>query len=101
MAGHQESLRSIGQGFAGAVDTAVIGRNQAVLIGKAGGNRQAGYSRRGCQSGRDEFTARHACSLPGPPWLVIIPRTPFRKPARQTITMWTTTKRTRKIVTKK
>src|ERR1700674_443426 len=42
MVGHQEPLGSIGQGFANAVDGAVIWRDQTVSIGEVGSDSQAG-----------------------------------------------------------
>src|SRR5947208_739482 len=100
MAGHQGPLGGIGQSLANAVDAAMIGRDQAVSIGEAGGDGQAGCARGGCQSSGDEFAAgkqfAHVCSFPAAPWPVIIARMRALKPASQTMAMWTRRKRTRK-----
>src|SRR5580658_10513441 len=42
MTGHQESLGSIGQRFAHAVEAAMIRWNETVAVGEAGGDAQAG-----------------------------------------------------------
>ncbi len=44
MAGHQDSLRSVRQCFACAKDAAMVGRDQAIALGKDGSDSQAGDS---------------------------------------------------------
>src|ERR1700736_6630113 len=106
MLGHQEPLHRIGQGFANAVNAAMVGRDQAVSIGEADSSRQARGARRSRQASRDQLAAAewfgHVCSLlAAAPLPVVIARIRFAKPARQTIATWTRRKRTRELATKK
>src|SRR5665213_877633 len=104
-------MRSIGQGFANAVDAAVIGRDQAmrdqtITTRETRGCRQAGCTRCCRKPGSDQFPAReiaHACSLSASALArpVIIARMRVLNPARQTIRMWIRTKSRRKTETKK
>jgi hypothetical protein len=53
----QQSLGGVGQGFAEAVDSAVIGRDQSIVSREALGHAQAENACRGRESGGDQFAA--------------------------------------------
>jgi hypothetical protein len=55
--GSEQTLGSIGQGFAEAVDSAMIGRDQSIPLCKTRGHTQARYPGRGCDSTHDQFAA--------------------------------------------
>src|SRR5262249_24101291 len=100
----QEPLRSIGQRFAGAINPAVMGWDQAISIRKSSGHGQTGCACRYPKSGGDQFAAReiaHCGSLRALTWPVIIARMRFVNPARLTITIWIRRKSTRNTDTKK
>ncbi len=48
----QKPLRGVGERFAGAVESAVIGRDQPIMLGQAGGCSQSRDARRGSKAGR-------------------------------------------------
>src|SRR5271170_5676508 len=91
----EQPLRSVRQRFAEAVDSAVVGRDQAVLLRNASGHTQARHARRGRESGCDHFAPRdfvHVRSLGVTTRPVIIARMRLLNPAIQIITMWTSRK---------
>src|SRR6267143_2815191 len=105
MSGHQDPLRSIGQGFARAEDAAVVGRDEAIALGEDRCNSQARYACRRCQASGGHLSTRerttHDGSFPAAWWPVIMARMRFLNPARHTIAMWTRRKRTSATARKK
>src|SRR5579859_3089714 len=98
----QNTLGSVGQGGAGTVEPATIGRNEPIPGGQSSGDGQARQSGGRGKSCRDQLATRqfliHESSLEPPR---IIPRIRLRKPPRQTITICTSRKSTRNRVSKK
>src|SRR5207249_9785150 len=94
MVRHQEPLRGICQCFANTKDAAIIRRYQRVSIGEPPSNSKARNACGDCQATGDQLTTReliaHACSFRTAAFPLIIAPTRLRKPARQTIAMWTT-----------
>src|SRR6266481_2515969 len=105
MVRRQDSLRSIGQGLARAEDATVVRRDETIALGKDRCNSQARYACRCCQAGGDQLSTRertiHDGSFPAALRPVIMARMRFLNPARHTIAMWTTRKRTSATETKK
>src|ERR1700733_8799634 len=112
----QNSLGSIGQGLAWAIDSLVIGWDEPIAFRQASSHCQTGDAGAGSKAGSNEFAPGHrrhrfssactkACSstrsgaTTGPP--VIIARIRLPKPAITTMMTWTTTKSSRNTETKK
>ena len=53
----EDALAGVGEGFAGAVEDAVVGRDEAVAFGDARGRGEAGSSGDGGGAGGDELAA--------------------------------------------
>ena len=84
----QQPLRRISQRLPRPVEPAAIGRDQAVTPRQAHRRREAARSRRGRQTGTDQFPSgnpAHIRSLPDVARPVIIARIRLPNPARQTI----------------
>ena len=101
----EHALRSVGQGFAETPDSAVIGRNQPVLLRHAISDSQARDAGRRGDSGGDQLAARNSahvrsvCVLATRP--VIIARMRLLNPANHTIPTWISRKSTSARDTKK
>jgi hypothetical protein len=49
----EQALRGVSESFAEAVNAAVIGRDESIFLGEAGGDAEACYSRGGCDAADD------------------------------------------------
>src|ERR1019366_5325147 len=100
----QQTLRRVDEGFAQAVDAAVIGWDQSFFLRDGGGCSEAGYACGGGESGGGQFAAGdigHVRSMGALTRPVIIDWVRLQNPARPIMTTWMSRNSSRARVTKK